>query len=74
MVSEDFGSWGLSGEIPVCMFWLGAADPERFEEAHRQGKTLPSQHSPLYAPLPEPTLRAGVKAFVAAACDLLPAG
>ncbi|WP_224956465.1 amidohydrolase [Geomonas subterranea] len=74
MVSEDFGSWGLSGEIPVCMFWLGAADPERFEEARRQGKTLPSQHSPLYAPLPEPTLRAGVKAFVAAACDLLSAG
>lgn len=74
MVSEDFGSWGLRGTIPVCMFWLGAADPERFEEALRQGTQLPSQHSPLYAPQPEPTLRAGVKALSAAVCDLLPGG
>ena len=74
MVSEDFGSWGLGGEIPVCMFWLGAADPDRFEDSLRLGIPLPSQHSPLYAPLPEPTLRAGVKAFVVAVCDLLPAG
>ncbi|MBJ6750174.1 amidohydrolase [Geomonas anaerohicana] len=74
MVSEDFGSWGLGGEIPICMFWLGAADPVLFEEGQRQGVSLPSQHSPLYAPLPEPTLRAGVKALVGAACDLLPAG
>ncbi|MBJ6800286.1 amidohydrolase [Geomonas propionica] len=74
MVSEDFGSWGLGGEIPICMFWLGAADPVLFAEGERQGVSLPSQHSPLYAPLPEPTLRAGVKALVAAACDLLPMG
>lgn len=74
MVSEDFGSWSLGGEIPLCMFWLGGADPVLFEESRRQGVPLPSQHSPLYAPIPEPTLRAGVKGFVAAVYELLPKG
>lgn len=71
MVSEDFGSWGLGGEIPTCMFWLGAADPESFEESLRLGVALPSHHSPLYAPKPEPTLRGGVKGLAAAALELL---
>ncbi|HBA88476.1 MAG TPA: amidohydrolase [Geobacter sp.] len=71
MVSEDFGAWGLGGEIPTCMFWLGAADPESFEESARSGVPLPSQHSPLFAPKPEPTLRAGVKGLTAAVLELL---
>lgn len=71
MVSEDFGSWGLGGEVPICMFWLGAADPELFEESRRSGVPLPSHHSPLFAPDPAGTLGAGVKAFAAAALDLL---
>ncbi|WP_136513521.1 amidohydrolase [Geomonas edaphica] len=74
MVSEDFGSWGLGGEIPICMFWLGAADPSRFEECAASGGALPSQHSPLYAPAPEPTLRGGVMALATAVCELLQGG
>ena len=71
MASEDFGSWGLGGVIPTCMFWLGAADPLRYEESVRSGIPLPSHHSPLFAPLPEPTIRAGVKGVSAAVLDLL---
>lgn len=71
MVSEDFGSWGLGGEIPTCMFWLGAADPDAFLASLQSGVALPSHHSPLFAPLPEPTIRAGVKALTAAALFLL---
>ena len=71
MVSEDFGSWGLSGLIPTCMFWLGAADPARLAESRRSGVPLPSHHSPLFAPEPEPTLATGVKALSAAALHLL---
>jgi amidohydrolase len=71
MVSEDFGSWGLGGRIPTCMLWLGAADPVQFEESRQTGVPLPSHHSPFYAPLPEPTIRAGVKAMSAAVLDLL---
>ena len=72
MVSEDFASWGLCGAVPICMFWLGGADPLRFEECRLRGSSLPSQHSPLYAPDPERTIRGGVTAFAAAVCDLLP--
>jgi amidohydrolase len=71
MVSEDFGTWGEGGRIPTCMFWLGAADPAQFEEGRRSGVPLPSHHSPRFAPAPEPTLRAGVKAMCAAVLELL---
>lgn len=71
MVSEDFGYWGLGGRIPTCMFWLGAAPPAAYEASLESGNPLPSHHSPLYAPLPEPTIRAGVKALTVAALDLL---
>uniref|UniRef100_C6E863 Amidohydrolase n=1 Tax=Geobacter sp. (strain M21) TaxID=443144 RepID=C6E863_GEOSM len=70
MVSEDFGSWSLEGEIPICMFWLGAADPEKFEASRKCGVPLPSHHSPLFAPLPEPTIRAGVAGLATSALDL----
>ena len=71
MASEDFGTWGLGREIPTCMFWLGAADPVLFRESEAGGVALPSHHSPLFAPLPEPTLRTGVKATTSAVLDLL---
>ena len=74
MASEDFGYWGLGREIPTCMFWRGAADPARFRQSQKKGVPLPSHHSPLFAPEPEPTIRAGVKATTAAALDLLGRG
>jgi amidohydrolase len=71
MVSEDFGSWGLNGKIPTCMFWLGGADPLQYEASRQSGVPLPSHHSPLFAPLPDPTIRTGVKAMTSAVLDLL---
>jgi amidohydrolase len=71
MASEDFGAWGLGRTIPTCMFWLGAADPVLLHRSMESGVPLPSHHSPLFAPLPEPTLRTGVKATTAAVLDLL---
>jgi amidohydrolase len=70
MASEDFGNWGLGRKIPTCMFWLGAADPVLFRESQVSGVPLPSHHSPQFAPLPEPTIRTGVKAMTAAVLDL----
>ena len=71
MGSEDFGRFGLDGRIPVKMFRVGAVNAEKFAEARRTGTTLPSTHSPLFAPDPEPTIRTGVVAMSAAALDLL---
>lgn len=71
MASEDFGDWSLDRTIPTCMFWLGATDPERLRQSREEGTGVPSYHSPLFAPVPEPTLRTGVSAMSAAVLDLL---
>jgi hippurate hydrolase len=72
MASEDFGLFGLKGhQIPVCMFALGAVDPVKMLEHQQTGKPLPSLHSSLWAPLPEPTIRTGVKAMTAAVLELM---
>lgn len=72
MVGEDFGRFGLEGnQIPTSLFWVGAADPSKVEESKRTGKPLPSLHSPLFAPLPEPTIRTGVKAMTSAVLELM---
>lgn len=71
MGSEDFGEFGLDGKIPVVMFRVGAVDPAKYEEAKRTGANLPTVHSAYFAPLPAPTIAAGVKAMSAAALELL---
>jgi hippurate hydrolase len=72
MGSEDFGNLGLEGnKIPIVFFWLGAVDPVKAAESKRTGERLPSLHSSLFAPLPEPTIRTGVKAMTSAVLDLM---
>ncbi|HEV8587314.1 MAG TPA: amidohydrolase [Pyrinomonadaceae bacterium] len=71
MASEDFGRYGLSQQVPSVMFWLGAVEPAKVEASRQSGKPLPSLHSSLFAPQPEPTLRTGVKAMTAAVLELM---
>ncbi len=71
MGSEDFGIFSLDHKIPAAIFWLGAYDPAKVAESERTGVALPSPHSPLFAPLPEPTLRTGITAMTDAAVALL---
>ena len=72
MASEDFSLFALDDpDPPISMFWLGAADPEKWKEAREKGTRLPGPHSSEFAPLPEPAIRTGVKAMTAAATDLL---
>ncbi len=71
MGSEDFGYLSLDQKIPAVIFSLGAVDPAKLKESRETGVPLPSLHSPLFAPLPEPTLRTGVKAMTAAVLDLM---
>ncbi len=71
MGGEDFARYGRTEEkVPVFMFWLGAVDPAVYEEAQSKGETLPSLHSSKFAPLPEPTIKTGVKAMSAAVLSL----
>lgn len=71
MGSEDFGYLSLDQKIPSVIFWLGAVDPVKVKESQERGIALPSLHSSLFAPVPEPTLRTGVKAMTAAVIDLM---
>jgi amidohydrolase len=71
MGSEDFGRFSLDNQIPSCMFWLGAVEPARVEASRKSGKPLPSLHSSLFEPQPEPTLRTGVKAMTTAVLELM---
>ncbi|MFQ6112896.1 MAG: amidohydrolase [bacterium] len=72
MAGEDFGQYGrVEPKIPICIFWLGALDPQKLEEILRTGAPVPSLHSSLFAPVPEPTIKTGVKAMSAAVLDLL---
>ena len=72
MGAEDFSEFGRTLEkVPLCMFFVGAVDPEKWAESQRTGVSLPSAHSSKFAPVPEPTIKTGVIAMSAAALDLL---
>ena len=72
MGGEDFSRYGRTEDkIPICIFWLGAVNPEVVRDSLKAGKSLPSLHSSLFAPAPEPTIKTGVTTLTAAALELL---
>ncbi len=68
--SEDFSYFVREG-IPGFYFSLGGADPEKLAQAKAAGTTLPSNHSPLFAPDVEPAMETGITAEVAVLRNLL---
>jgi amidohydrolase len=72
MIGEDFSRFGMqSKKVPICMFWLGTVDPVILKEARDTGKDLPSLHSSTFKPLPETTIKTGIKAMTASALSIL---
>jgi amidohydrolase len=71
--SEDVGLLAAAADAPLVYWLVGGSDPARFagassaEEITARVAQLPSNHSPLFAPVIEPTLSTGVSALVAAA-------
>jgi amidohydrolase len=76
--SEDVGLLASGSGAPLVFWLLGGADPAPFAGAVRADQIAavvaeqPSNHSPFYAPVVEPTLRVGVAALVAATHTWLP--
>ena len=68
--SEDFSFFTEQG-VPGFYFSLGGADPEKFAQAKTAGTTLPSNHSPLFAPDVDPALHTGIIAEVAVLRNLM---
>ena len=70
MTSEDYAYFVEQG-IPSFYFTLGVADPEKLKAAQAAGKQLPSNHSPLFAPVADPSIKVGISAEVTLLRDLL---
>jgi amidohydrolase len=75
--SEDVGVLAAAAGAPIVFWLLGGADPAAFAGASgpadiaRIAAGLPSNHSPRYAPVEDPTIRIGVDALSAAAREWL---
>ncbi len=61
--SEDFSAFVDEG-IPSMFFFIGIYDPKTIADSKQPGgKPLPFNHSPFFAPVPEPSIETGVKAM-----------
>ena len=70
MASEDFSVFTAQG-VPSYYLFLGGATPAALANANATGTPLPSNHSALFAPDVDPTLRTGIEAEVAMVRALL---
>lgn len=67
--SEDYSEYIHSG-VPSMFFNIGVYDPERVAAARSGGPLLPDNHSPLFAPVPKPTIQTGVTAMTLAVLSI----
>jgi amidohydrolase len=67
--SEDVGRFGEAAGVPTVFWFWGGLDAETVITAFAEGRhgELPGNHSPLFAPLIDPTLATGVEALTVAA-------
>ncbi len=59
--SEDYSEFVAAGVPHSVFFSVGGSDPKMLAEYQAAGKPVPVNHSPFFAPVPEPTIRAGVE-------------
>ncbi|MFF4314338.1 amidohydrolase [Streptomyces sp. NPDC001507] len=76
--SEDFGAFGTALGVPSVFWFVGGADHRLYEGVDLEALVrdgippqIPSNHSPHFAPVPEPTIETGVRALLAAAAHWL---
>ena len=71
--SEDVGVFGEAAGVPTVYWFWGGLDADTVTAALRDGRfdSLPTNHSPHFAPVIEPTLSTGVQALVVAALTWL---
>ncbi len=69
--SEDFSQFANQG-IPSMFFFTGIYDAQTIAEAERAGgKPIAFNHSPYYAPVPEPSIKMAVQAMTVAVMNML---
>jgi len=67
--SEDFTVLARAWNVPSVYWLVGGTDARKYAEAERAGRVneLPSNHSPEFAPVLDPTLPTGIETMLAAA-------
>ncbi len=68
--SEDFSEFIIAG-TPSVFFSIGGLDPKMIAEAQAKGAAIPANHSPFFAPVPEPSIRTGVTAMTLAVLNVM---
>lgn len=71
MGGEDFSYFGIEGDIPIAVLWLGAVEPAVIEAAATEGRILPSLHSSGFRADAPPAIRTGVTGMTALLLDLM---
>ncbi|WP_028207291.1 M20 family metallopeptidase [Paraburkholderia nodosa] len=71
--SEDFSVFGREWGVPYAFWFVGSTDPGVYAQARAAKKLneIPSNHSPKFAPVLDPTLRTGLEAMLCAAAAWL---
>ncbi|KAJ5215650.1 uncharacterized protein N7498_002057 [Penicillium cinerascens] len=70
-VSEDFSTLATCRGLPSCFWLTGCIDPEVWDKAQSSGEEIPGNHSALFAPVIQPTMKVGVDALCLAALTFL---
>jgi hippurate hydrolase len=71
MGAEDFGRFS-EGKTPIFMYFLGTISREKYDAAQQPGAAPPpGMHTDAYAPVPEPSIRTGVRTMSLAAMNLM---
>ncbi len=68
--SEDFSDVPRAAGVPYTYWAIGGTDPQIYraaEKARRVQEDIPSNHSPRFLPVLQPTLRTGTEALTVAA-------
>jgi len=67
--SEDFSIFGRAWRVPYVFWFVGGTDAATYDDAVASGQlnAIPSNHSPKFAPVLDPTLKTGLQSMLTAA-------
>jgi amidohydrolase len=68
--SEDYSEFVMAG-VPSFYFGIGGLDPAMLQKAAAEKISVPGNHSPEFAPVPEPSIKTGAEAMSLVLLDVL---
>jgi hippurate hydrolase len=70
--TEDYSEWVNAGIPNSIFFWVGGSDPKTLAEFKARGEPPPANHSPFFAPVPEPSIKTGATLLTLAVMSVAP--